>query len=271
MSWLIRKLSVLTAVFLLALLTACAPELMNLEPEEPSDLTVEQLVEKMRKATDPKGNYRNAKTYVMKQDLSKMRPGKKDFYATEIKFKAPNKMRTTSFRDGKAFAAVIFNGENGWNVDLLKNKSTKIPDGIGLSLVRIFTKMATPGENVTEIFKKVTIDLSYKDGTKTYRLICDPCVDGIAPYVIYVDGKTFLTKKLETIMYAVDGREYLYSAHTVKYVWVDDIHLPEASVVYSLDQTDLSKLVDFKLNVEIPDSDFNPPEPFNHQLKSMKN
>ena len=33
MSWLIRNLSVLTAVFLLALLTACAPELMNLEPE----------------------------------------------------------------------------------------------------------------------------------------------------------------------------------------------------------------------------------------------
>ena len=262
----LRKLFALSAAAMLcALLASCGPALLDLDPQEPSDLTVEQLVEKMNQATDPKGYYRNAKTYLMKQDLSSVKPGKKDYYATEILFKAPDKMRTATYRDGKAFAAVIFNGEDGWNVDLLKNKSVKLKKGLPLSLVRIFTQMATPGVNIMKIFKNISIDISYKDGVKTYRLICDPGVDGIAPYIIYVDGRTFLTKKLETIMYAVDGQEYLYSAHTTSYVWINDIRIAQTSVVYSLDQTDISTLKEFKLNIDLPDSDFEPPVPFSHE------
>ena len=262
---LMRKLLILCAAAIGGtLLTACGPTLLDLEPQEPSDLTVAQLVTKMNQATDPKGNYRKAKTYLMKQDLSSVKPGKKEYYATEILFKAPDKMRTTTYRDGKAIASVIFNGDQGWNVNLLRNKSEKIKPGLPLSLVRIFTQMATPGVNISKIFKQITIDISYKDGTKTYRLICDPGIDGIAPYIIYVDGKTFLTRKLETIMYAVDGKEYLYSANTTSYVWIDDIRIAGTSVVYSLDQTDISTLKEFRLNPDIPDSEFLPPVPFNH-------
>ena len=268
---LMRKLLILCAAAIGGtLLTACGPTLLDLEPQEPSDLTVAQLVAKMNQATDPKGNYRNAKTYLMKQDLSSVKPGKKEYYATEVIFKAPDKMRTTTYRDGKAIAAVIFNGRQGWNVNLLKNRSEKIKPGLPLSLVRIFTQMATPGVNVSKIFKQITIDISYKDGLKTYRLICDPGIDGIAPYIIYVDGKTFLTRKLETIMYAVDGKEYLYSANTTSYVWISDIRIAETSVVYSLEQTDISTLKEFRLNPEIPDSEFMPPVPFNHTPPAVK-
>lgn len=93
---------------------------------------------------------------------------------------------------------------------------------------------------------------------------------GIAPYIIYVDGRTFLTKKLETIMYAVDGKEYLYSANTMSYVWIDDIRIARTSVVYSLNQTDISTLKEFKLNLDIPDSEFVPPVPFNHVVTDKK-
>ena len=120
-------------------MTACGPDLLELDPQEPSDLTVAQLVAKMNHATDPRGNYRDAKTYMMKQDLSSVKPGKKEYYATEIQFKAPDKMRTTTYRDGKAIAAVIFNGEQGWNVDLLKNRSEKLKPGLPLSLVCVET------------------------------------------------------------------------------------------------------------------------------------
>ena len=57
---------------------------------------------------------------------------------------------------GFELAAVIFNGEQGWNVDLLKNRSEKLKPGLPLSLVRIFTQMATPGVNITKIFKHST-------------------------------------------------------------------------------------------------------------------
>lgn len=59
-------------------------------------------------------------------------------------------MQDNDLPDGKAIAAVIFNGEQGWNVDLLKNRSEKLKPGLPLSLVRIFTQMATPGVNITE-------------------------------------------------------------------------------------------------------------------------
>ncbi len=90
------------AALVCGVMTACGPDLLELDPQEPSDLTVAQLVAKMNHATDPKGNYRDAKTYMMKQDLSSVKPGKKEYYATEIQFKAPDKMRTTTYRDGKA-------------------------------------------------------------------------------------------------------------------------------------------------------------------------
>ena len=58
------------AALVCGVMTACGPDLLELDPQEPSDLTVAQLVAKMNHATDPKGNYRDAKTYMMKQDLS---------------------------------------------------------------------------------------------------------------------------------------------------------------------------------------------------------
>lgn len=77
------------AALVCGVMTACGPDLLELDPQEPSDLTVAQLVAKMNHASDPKGNYRDAKTYMMKQDLSSVKPGKKEYYATEIQFKAP--------------------------------------------------------------------------------------------------------------------------------------------------------------------------------------
>ena len=68
----------------------------------------------------------------------------------------------------------------------------------------------------------------------------------------------------------VDGKEYLYSANTMSYVWIDDIRIARTSVVYSLNQTDISILKEFKLNLDIPDSEFVPPVPFNHVVTDKK-
>ena len=45
------------AALVCGVMTACGPDLLELDPQEPSDLTVAQLVAKMNHATDPKGNY----------------------------------------------------------------------------------------------------------------------------------------------------------------------------------------------------------------------
>ena len=120
--------------------------------------------------------------------------------------------------------------------------------------------------DATKIFKTVSIDMEIKDGYKTYRLICDPGVKGIAPYVFYINGNTYLTEKMETIMY-INGEEYLYVNVPADYTWYENnsIRLPVTSTVKQMDITRISKMTDFKINVDFPETDFLPPVPFSHQ------
>ncbi len=261
------NLMLLGIVPLLAVFCPACTDLLKLEPQEPADMTVQELVVKMNKATDPKGAYRHCKSYVMKQDLSTIRSGTMDNCSVQVKFKAPNRIRITTFREGRATIADIYNNGQAWKVDCVMGRSTKVT-GLGLALVEIFSQMANPSMDATKIFKKVTIDMSSETGRKTYRLICDPCKDGIAPYVFYIDGTTFLTTYFETIMY-INESEYLYVNTPNAYEWFGEIRIPTTSTVQLMDVINNSKVTEFAINVEIPDSDFLPPVPFSHRAQVL--
>lgn len=261
-----KTLYTAAAAGLMMLGTACTG-LLELEPLEPSDLTVQELIARMNHATDPKQAYRNCKSYLIRQNLYVMQSGTKDVMSSEVRFQAPDKMRITTFRSGKPTAVEIYNAGKGWRIDCGTGKVTRVPDGLPIELMRIFTQMGTPSLDATRIFKKVTIDMKVEDGFKTYRLICDPCTDGIAPYVQYISGKTYLAERLETVMYA-NGAEYLYVSVPADYTWYGDIRLPASSTVELMNITRISKMAEFKINVDFPDSDFLPPEPaFSKNIK----
>ncbi|OQA86964.1 MAG: hypothetical protein BWY31_01008 [Lentisphaerae bacterium ADurb.Bin242] len=264
-----RSLFLSGTVLLLAVFCPACADLLKLEPQDPADMTVQELIVKMNQATDPKGVYRNCKSYVMKQEFSTIRSGTRDNYSLEVKFKAPNRIRITTFRGSRATIADIYNNGQAWKVDCIMGKGTKVT-GMGLSLVEIFSQMANPAMDATKIFKKVTIDMSTDTGVKMYRLICDPCKDGIAPYVFYIDGSTFLTVRLETIMYASDGEEYLYISLPTAYEWFGEFRIPTTSTVKLMDATNISKVTEFAINVDIPDSEFLPPVPFTHQAEILQ-
>ena len=254
----------LTAPCLL-LLAACQ-DLLHLEPMEPADIKVPELVAHMSQATDPELKYHNCKSYLMKQTFSVIQSGAKETMSIETRFQAPNKMRLTTYKDNRPTVIQIYNAGNAWNYDCATRRTTKIPKGLPTELMRIFTQMGTPSMDATKIFKTVSIDMEIKDGYKTYRLICDPGVKGIAPYVFYINGKTYLTEKMETIMY-INGEEYLYVNVPADYTWYENnsIRLPVTSTVKQMDITRISKMTDFKINVDFPESDFLPPVPFSHQ------
>ena len=92
-----RLLSGFFAVLQLAglMLLAACQDLLHLEPMEPADITVPELIAKMGKATDPELRYRNCKSYLMKQTLSVMQSGAKETMSIETRFQAPDKMRIT--------------------------------------------------------------------------------------------------------------------------------------------------------------------------------
>ena len=261
-----QKLSWLfLAVSGLMLCPACS-DLLHLEPMAPADITVAELIEKMSRATDPKHLYRDCKSYQMKQTLSVIQSGAKETMSIETRFQAPDKMRIITFKDKKPTFVEIYNAGKGWRYDCATRKVSEVAKGLPIELMRIFTQMGTPSLDATQIFKTVTIDMQIQDGYKTYRLICDPGVKGIAPYVQYINGKTFLTERMETIMY-INGEEYLYVNIPADYTWYenDSVRLPLTSTVKLMNTTRISKMTEFKINVDFPASDFLPPVPFSHR------
>ena len=265
MSFGLAGVRLLPAVAGMLCLCACQ-DLLHLEPMEPADITVPDLIAKMSKATDPQHRYYDCKSYLMKQTLSVMQSGAKETMSIETRFQAPDKMRITTYKDKRPTIIEIYNAGKAWRYDCATRRTTEVPKGLPLELMRIFTQMGTPSMDATKIFKSVSIDMQIQDGYKTYRLICNPEIKGIAPYVFYINGKTFLTERMETIMY-INGEEYLYVNVPADYTWYekDSIRLPNTSTVKLMNTTRISKMTDFAINQEFPASDFLPPVPFSHR------
>lgn len=240
-------------------------DLLDLTGGEPSDLSVAELCGKMQKANDPEKIYANAKTYKMVQEVESTDASRsKDYFSTEIFFKTPDQVKQISLRNGKTFSTFIYNNGKAWYVD--GEKAKLVPPGMGLNLITAFSRMLKPGNNFAAIFQDVRIDVKYESGKKYYRLICRVADPKIAPYVFYVDGETFLTRKLETVLYGDDGngRKFLYTAISEDYQWFSKVRIARRSLITVAGKTDESKLVSFVINPEIPDSEFLPPVPWNH-------
>ena len=97
-----------------------------------------------------------------------------------------------------------------------------------------------------------------------YRLICRVDNPEIAPYVFYIDPKTWLTDRCETILYGPDGSRHLYVSDSEEYEMVDGIRLAKKTLVTVDGKTDTAETVVFTLNPEIPLKTFDLERPWNH-------
>ena len=138
--------SILFACVLCAMLPACRlseteiEEMLGLnDPGEPADLTVEQLIKHMEAATDPEGNFKNAKSYILRQVIveetqkevddnpfSQRTKSSVDQYESELKFRKPDFERQTSYRNGEPFASLLFKEGRAWSIDPKKSRATEI-------------------------------------------------------------------------------------------------------------------------------------------------
>lgn len=274
---------ILAAAFVGAafLLPACAEftreeqmALLRLDkPADRSDMSVQQLIDAIQKATDPDKKYYNTEKYLLKQQIVSEQENKDSrvslVYDMEIRYAKPDKIRWTYYRNGIPFKISICKGGDAWDIDPEKKKSVKIPEGLGLNLFRTSTAMLNPTKTYLDIFKTVEIASVREDGKRCYRLVCQAYDDAIAPYVIYVDAETFLPCKLETIVYHDDGTQNLYTSIPSDYKWYDD-SVRQARVTSTKTgqgSKDICTITDFTLNPNIPDSDFELPKRFKVEEK----
>ena len=275
-----RLLSSVLMLLFCAILPACKlseveiEEMLGLnDPGEPADLTVDQLIKHMEAATDPEGKFKSAKSYILRQVIveesqkdaddnpfTQKTKTSVDQYESELKFRKPDFERQTSYRNGEPFACLLFKEGQAWNIDPKKNQATAIT-GHQLRLFRVFNSFSHPNNNLEDVFSRIEISTVYLRGARHYRVVCRTDDLEIAPYVMYVHADTFITTRMETILYTDGGQEFLYRAIPSRYEKRSGVLMPTIiSTTIGEDRNDVILLKEFELNVTFSDDVFQVPE-----------
>ena len=243
------------------------------DPGEPADLTVDQLILHMEAATDPEGKFKNAKSYILRQVIveetqkdvdenpfSQRTKTTVDQYETEIKFRKPDFERQISYRNGEPFTSLLFKEGRAWTIDPKKSKATEIT-GHQLRLFHVFNSFSHPNKNLEDVFSSIEISTVYLNAARHYRVVCRAADVEIAPYVMYVNASTYITSKMETILYTDDGQEFLYVAYPGNFEKRSGVLMPTITkTIIGEDRHEVVLLKEFELNVTFSDDVFEVPE-----------
>ena len=243
------------------------------DPGEPADLTVDQLILHMEAATDPEGKFKNAKSYILRQVIveetqkdvdenpfSQRTKTTVDQYETEIKFRKPDFERQISYRNGEPFTSLLFKEGRAWTIDPKKSKATEIT-GHQLRLFHVFNSFSHPNNNLEDVFSTIEISTVYLNAARHYRVVCRAADVEIAPYVMYVNANTYITSKMETILYTDDGQEFLYVAYPSNFEKRSGVLMPTITkTIIGEDRHEVVLLKEFELNVTFSDDVFEVPE-----------
>lgn len=243
------------------------------DPGEPADLTVDQLIMHMDAATDPEGKFKNAKSYILRQVIveesqkdidenpfSRRTKTTVDQYETEIKFRKPDFERQISYRNGEPFTSLLFKEGRAWTIDPKKSKATEIT-GHQLRLFHVFNSFSHPNKNLEDVFSSIEISTVYLNAVRHYRVVCRAADVEIAPYVMYVNANTYVTSKMETILYTDDGQEFLYVAYPGNFEKRSGVLMPTITkTIIGEDRHEVVLLKEFELNVTFSDDVFEVPE-----------
>lgn len=260
-----KKILLSAAALLTLLSTACETltfdEMLELTPpDEESDLTVSQLIDRVREATDPKEVYLNCNGYILRQTaISKEKRGKTvvDHYTvTEKKFRQPCQMRQTSYQNGEAIQTLLFKDGKAWIIN--KKGKAEVYEGKGMELFKNYIGFSDPKATEQTLFSSVELGIVFLDGIRTYRMICRTNNPELPPYVEYIDAETFLQVRLETVMITADGKQLRYRAEPRDYRWISNVLIPSVTLVTvgNNDITEEYETTEFVINPNLSDLDF---------------
>lgn len=241
----------LTAASLAAVFCGCSTT--PGETLSPSDLTLDELENRMAKATDPEGHYSSAQSFVMRQELTTKRfMDRPLIQMVETKFMRPDFFKITTYDDNQPSFAIISNGESSWTVNF-KTKKVQTLDADSLRQARELGEITKPGSRLSRIFKKVEVRLCRIGDDRFYKLSCQSLPD--SQLDIYVDADTYQTARVVVD----DGSGLKYDSSLRGYGLYEGVRIPEETTVRSGSGENISKVIYYKLNTPIDTSEFRPP------------
>ena len=133
--------------------------------------------------------------------------------------------------------------------------------GHQLRLFHIFNSFSHPNNNLEDVFSTIDISTVYLNGARQYRVVCRADDVEIAPYVMYVNANTFITTRMETILYTDGGEEFLYIAQPDRFEKRSGVLMPTITkTTIGEDRHEVILLREFELNVTFSDDVFQVPE-----------
>ena len=234
----------------------------SLETLSDADITVAELEEKMEKAMDPEGAFKKASSYVQREMFKIEGIFFDTIYQNDLKYKKPHYLRLLTLENNQPLSALIYNSGSAWTVDYNEKKVTEIT-GSDLIKFNMLQQLTTPDKKYSQLFKKVDI---FKctlrdDPTVYYKLVCKPQNEKNT-ISIYVDAKDFLPRHIKAeLSFIFEGKEVHldYDCTINAYELMDDVMIPREVTCISNDIVTTTTVFDYKLNVNIPDSEFLPP------------
>ena len=222
----------------------------------------ETLEEKMDKAMDPNGAFRKADSYIQREMLKIEGIFVDSIYQIDLKYKKPHFFKLTTLENNQPVSAVIFNAGSAWQVDYNEKKVSEIT-GTDLLRVNMLYKLTSPAEKYSRLFKTIEVFRSKikDDPAEYYKIVCGSVKDGNV-INIYVDAKDFLPRRIIsdlTLVIKSRKQQFESDCNIESYELMDNVMIPQKSASVSNGIESSSTVFDYKLNADIPDSEFLPP------------
>ena len=234
----------------------------SVETLDQSDLTISELETRMEKAMDPEGAFRKADSYVQREMLKIEGLFSDSIYQIDLKYKKPHFFKLTTLENNQPISAVIFNSGSAWQVDYTEKKVSEIT-GTDLLRVNMLHKLTSPAEKYSQLFKNIEIfRCKIKDDPADYyKIVCGSAKNGNV-VSIYVNAGDFLPRRiLADLTLVIKNRKQQFESdcRIESYELMDNVMIPQKSASVSNGVESTSTVFDYKLNVNIPDSEFLPP------------
>ncbi len=249
------RLLMKTMAAVIAAVSLCGCSLFQDYEEYESDISLDELQALMNQNSDPDGLYRRANSYVQKQISRVIGVFWDDEYVIEVKFKRPGSWKTTTYEDNQPVSSVIYNGRRAWLVDYKKKTSRELT---GHSLIRIrnMQTLLLPDSTFADTFEQVKLSQIRMDGVEYYKVVgSNPEQE---PITIYIGKYSGLPKRLVT-RENIGGIMVNYESTMDTYAMYDHVIIANQNTVIVDNTKQISRVVQYRLNVDIDDSEFQSP------------
>ncbi len=222
-----------------------------------SDLTASELEAKSLNVIDPKKQFRNAKSYYLKQIITDDGVFSKQKSILITQFLRPDNLITTSFdANGKPQRSVVIGDNGSFEVDYVKKTVKDLPEEMAKNF-RAMLKINEPGASYSDLFENVKIYRKELNGNNYYLLRCSNSGDNKQAMDVYYDSESFLPYR-----YEYTGKNGDKSSSTIlEYTKNTNVILPRKTESYSgvTGDTMLVEVYDYILDSEVDKNIFKKP------------